>query len=109
MTYTPPAAYGWLPATLPEPDPWVTVPAVTVPSPQSIVAEWVSSVPTSVKAADTETGCPSTVEPIVGAELLMAVTTGATFFTVTAAEAEADAPWLSVTVSASVTVKNVAP
>ena len=78
------------------------LPAVVVPSPQSMEHECVSAVPGSAKAALTATGLPSwPVVPGAGAAI---VTDGGTFRTVTVAVSTLSEPEPSVTRSPTVKI-----
>ena len=79
---------------VPLPAPWATTPVATgVPSPQSIVAVWVSALPLSVKVAGSRLiDVPSLVVWLVPAE-----TTGAALLTVTISVSQLSAPSSSVT------------
>jgi len=82
------------PVTVPEPFVSVTLPTVCVPSPQSMVAVWVSNTPTSVKEA------LALVLTLmwVGFGVTVRVTTiGATLLTMTVASVVPVAFWLSFT------------
>src|SRR6185436_19961515 len=74
------------------------------PSPQSMVAVWVSSVPASVNDADIATATPT-----VPARSGPALITGLAFVTVTVRVVVFDAPLLSVTVNVNVTEASSRP
>ena len=108
--YAPLSAYTWLPETVPfmpavEPGgPYgvsVTAPAsVGVPSPQSMVAEWVSSVPRSLNVA----GARPTIAPSSAFWSAPASTVGATFSIVMDNESQVSAPSSSSTQTSTVYV-----
>ena len=83
MEYNPPAAYAWLPLNEPEPPASSITAAPVVPSPQLMVAVWVSSTPASVNVPARVTVCPSPAAPGVVALVESAVITGGAFSTVT--------------------------
>src|SRR5439155_1012864 len=85
--YVPLSAKTWDPLTVPEPPASTTVPvSAAVPSPQLIVAECVSSVPTSENVA----GARETRLPSSAVLLAPASTAGATLLTLMVPDAESD-------------------
>src|SRR5262245_1495941 len=88
----PPAAYAWLPCTVPDPAPWTRVSASTDPSPQSTIAECVSSTPISVKFPLTLTGSPSCPLSAKVASLANAWITGSTLWTISGPETSKSDP-----------------
>ena len=88
--------YTWLAATDPEPFDSVIAPELLLPSPQSMIAVWVSSVPASVNVAE------STLLPLDGAVMVNEVIAGATLFTMTLVLADVVPPSSSVKVRLTV-------